>query len=75
MTFELFKAFPPDRESPVVELNVRHEDVVEIPAEIRRENGEFRIILFARQGGAAWDYPVDELIKAVERAVEILKGE
>ncbi len=46
MSFELFKAFPPDRDKPVVELHVRHAGKVDIPAEISREHGELRIALF-----------------------------
>jgi len=72
MTFEIFKAFPPDRGSAVAELNVRHDGVVDIPAEVYRDNEEPRITIFAREGGAAWDYPVSEWIEAIERAVQAL---
>jgi hypothetical protein len=75
MKFEIFKAFPPDRDDPIVELNVRHDGVVDIPAEISRESGELRITLFAREGGVPWDYPLDAFIEAVQRAVEVLGGE
>jgi hypothetical protein len=72
MSFEFFKGFPPDRDTPVVELNVRHGDTVDIPAEIRRERGQIRIAIFAREGGIAWDYPVAEWIDAIQRAVVVL---
>jgi hypothetical protein len=62
MSFEFVKAFPPDRAGPVVELNVRHGDEVEIPAEISREAGNLRIKIFAREGGVAWEYGVEDWI-------------
>jgi hypothetical protein len=72
VTFKIFKAFPPDRDSPVAELCVLHDGLIDIPADIYREKGELRITLFARQGGAAWDYPVEEFLEAVQRGVERL---
>ncbi len=75
MTFEIFKAFPPDREGPVAELNVRHDGLVDIPAEIRREEGKLRIAIFAQRSGVAWDYPLDEFLVAVQEAVEVLGDE
>jgi hypothetical protein len=38
MTFEIFKAFPPDHETPIAELWVHHDGVVDIPAQICRES-------------------------------------
>jgi hypothetical protein len=73
VTFEIFKAFPPDRESAVAELTVSHGNVVDIPAEISRENGELKIFLFGRKEGVAWEYPLDEWLRAIERAVEVLE--
>ncbi len=75
MAFEIFKAFPPDREGPVAELNVRHDGLVDIPVEIRREKGELRIAIFARKSGVAWDYPLAEFLEAVQKAVESLGEE
>jgi hypothetical protein len=75
MAFEIFKAFPPDREGPVAELNVRHEGLVDIPAEIRREKGELRIALFGRTSGVAWDYPLAEFLEAIQRGVAVLGDE
>ena len=72
MSFEFFKAFPPDHDGPVVEVNVRRAGQVEIPAEIRREPGGLRIRLFARSDGAAWDYDLEDLVDALRRAVKVL---
>lgn len=72
MTFEIFKAFPPDHETPVAELNVRHDGVVEIPAEICRENEVLKIKIFGREGGVAWEYSLADWVDAVRRAVECL---
>jgi hypothetical protein len=72
LTIEIFKAFPPDRESTVVELNVPHDGVVDVPAEIYRENGERMIAIFGRKGGAAWVYPLDEWVEALHKAAEAL---
>jgi hypothetical protein len=66
VTFEIFRAFPPDREGAVAELTVRHDGVVDIPAEIYQENGELKITLFEREGGPAWVYPLDEWVEAVQ---------
>ena len=72
MKFEIFKSFPPDRESAVAELNVRHDGVVDIPAEIYRESGELKITIFGRKSGLAWEYPLDDWVDAVHKAVEAL---
>ena len=73
MTFEIFKAFPPDRHSPVVELHVPDDGMVSIPTVVYRENDELRIALFAPEGGVAWDYPLDEWLTALHRAVDALQ--
>ncbi len=73
MTIEIFKAFPPGRETAVAELNVRHDGVVDIPAEVYRENGELKITIFRREGGVAWEYPLEEWLDAIHRAAEALK--
>lgn len=72
MSFEFFKAFPPDYDGPVVEVNVRRDGQVEIPAEVRRESGGVRVRLFARSDGLPWNYDLDELLDALRRAAEIL---
>jgi hypothetical protein len=72
MTFEISKVFPPDRESAVAELNVRHDGVVDIPADVYREDGQLKISIFGREGGVAWEYPLDDWVGAIQRAVEVL---
>ena len=72
MTFEIFKSFPPDREGAVVELNVRHGDTVDIPAEVFREGDELTIRIFSPGAAAAWQYPLGEWLEAIHRAVEVL---
>jgi hypothetical protein len=66
MTIEISKMFPTDRESPVAELNVRHDGVVDIPAELFRRDGRLLIALFARSGRVQGEYPVDEFVEAIE---------
>jgi hypothetical protein len=75
LTFEVFKAFPPDRETAVAELNFRHDGFVDVPAEVFWENGEMRITIFGREGGAAWEYSLREWTEAVQRAMQALGGE
>jgi hypothetical protein len=75
VAFEISKVFPPDRESAVVQLTVRHPGAVDIPAEVNRENGELRIAIFGRKDGVAWECPLDEWLEAVRRAVEVLGAE
>jgi hypothetical protein len=75
MSCEFFKAYPTDRDGPVVELNVRHDGVVDVPAEVRRDGGEVRVAIFAPTGGVAWDYAVDEWLAAIKRATELLDGD
>jgi len=72
MTFEIFKAFPPNRETAVAELHVRQDGVIEVPAEVYRSEGQLRIVLFGREGGAAWEYPLSDWMGALERAVDAL---
>ncbi len=70
MGIEIFLGYPPDRESPQAELSVRHNGTVDIPAYVRRRDGELIVELFSKQGGEPeWTYPVDEFIDALERAV------
>ena len=75
MIFEISKGFPPDRESPIAELCVRHDGVVDIPAEVYRENGELTISIFGRKDGVALEYPLHDWLDAIQRAVEVLGEE
>jgi hypothetical protein len=72
MTFEIFKAFPPDRDSAIVEVIFRHDGGVDVPAEVYREDGELRIAIFGRQGGVPSEYPLEAWIQAIQRAIEVL---
>jgi hypothetical protein len=72
MTFEVFKGFPPDREGPVAEICFRHDGMVDISAEISRENGNLSIRLFSREGGVAWEYPLADFLAVVREGVDAL---
>lgn len=75
MAFDIFKGFPPDRESAVADIYDRHDGAADVPAQVFRENGELRISLFERKGGVAWEYPLNDWVAAIERAVQVLGGE
>ena len=49
VTFRIFKAFPPDLPGPVAQLTVSHDGIVDIPAEINRDTGDLKMIIFARR--------------------------
>jgi hypothetical protein len=72
MTFEISKGFPPNRESPIVELAVHHDGGVDIPAEIFWEGGQLRIALFGRRDGTPLEYSLVEWKDAIERAIGVL---
>ena len=72
MILEVDKAFPPDRESAIAEFYVSHDGGVDIPADVYRENGELMLSIFGRKDGVALDYPLRDLLEAIERAVEVL---
>lgn len=72
VVFEILKAYPPDRDGVVAELTVRHGGLIDIPAEIYREDGELKITLFGRETGPAWTYPLSEWVAAVNQAAEAL---
>ncbi len=73
MTLEIFKAYPPDKEFPIAEINHRHDGVIDIPAEVRRVNGQLWVTIFGRTGGPAWEYPLDEWIEALHNAAKTLE--
>ena len=75
MTFEIFKGFPPDRESAVAEFYDRHDGVVDVPAQLYREDGQLKIAIYGREGGIVWEYSVDDWIGAIEQAVQVLGDE
>ena len=65
--------FPPDSESPAAQLTVRHDDVVDIPAEVSRSNGVLTLTIFKPEGGVAWTYSVDDWSEAVRRAADAME--
>ncbi len=72
MSFEIFKTFPPDRESACAEIVVRRNGIMEIHAEVFRVGGELTIRMFPPIGGEVWQYPLDEWMRSVERAAAML---
>jgi hypothetical protein len=72
MSLEISKGYPPDSEFPIAEINHRHDGVRDIPAEVRRKNGQLRITIFERTGGPAWEYPLDDWIECLQRAAKVL---
>ncbi len=75
MEFDIFKAYPPDRDAVVAEVVHRHDGFVDISAEVSHVNGELTITIFGREGGPSWEYPLADWMGAVERAVEALGDE
>jgi hypothetical protein len=61
----------PDREKLVAEISKGGE----MWAEINQDAGEFKIELYARRDGSPWVFPLDDLLKAIERAQKRLLGE
>ncbi|HTC69571.1 MAG TPA: hypothetical protein VK662_08390 [Acidothermaceae bacterium] len=74
MRFEIFKAFPPDRDTAVAELHSPHGDGVDVPMQVYRAGDELRIAIFSIDGRVAWEYPVEELMTAIRSAIESLGG-
>lgn len=71
--FSIFKAFPTDRDDPVVELWMEETPgVTEIPMLVRREAGELRVVIYTRDGSPGWDYPLQDVLEGLNRAVEAL---
>lgn len=65
---DVFVAYPPHREDRVAELQVVHESVVDIPAELYLQSGELMIAIYSRSDGIAWEYPVSDFVSAIEAA-------
>jgi hypothetical protein len=74
MGFQIFVAYPPDREGRVAQVHVPHDGAVDIPVEMYDEDGERKITIFARTGGVAWEYPLDDFLAAIEAAITALDG-
>lgn len=72
--FQIAYIYPPDRDGRVIELNVRHEGSVDIPAEFYKEHGQTMITLFSPADGPAWTYPLADFVAAIDAAVAALEG-
>lgn len=72
MTFEIFKAFPPDREGPVAELHATSGDEVEVPVQVFRRDDGLHVAIFAANGDIAWEFPLGELLDGLQRAAKVM---
>jgi hypothetical protein len=73
MTIRVFKANPEDRDSPVAELRVAHDGMVDVSAQLFHEKGELMIAIFARTGGVEWEFPLREFVDAIHTGESILE--
>jgi hypothetical protein len=64
----LSKGYPPDEEWPIAEIHERVEGGVNSPAIVRIEGGERRLVIYARTGEVAWDYPLTDFLDALREA-------
>ena len=69
MRFEIFKTYPPDRESAVAEIIVRHKGIMDVHAEVFRLAGQLVIRVFPSTDDEVDQYPLEEWLNAIERAV------
>lgn len=74
VTFEFFKAYPPNRKGVVIEIHVTQGGAIDVPAEVFREGGQLRLTIFGREGGPSWEYPADEFVDAMRKAIDLLAG-
>jgi hypothetical protein len=65
-------AYPPHREDGVAEFHVRHDDAIDIPAEIFQQDGRLMIGLYSRTGGLAWEYALSDFLAAIASGMEIV---
>jgi hypothetical protein len=75
MPIDIFIAYPPDHDGRVAQLHSPNEEGVDIPAEILQVDDQVLISLFSRSDGLAWQYPADEFLSAVERAVAVVRDD
>lgn len=73
MSIHVGVAYPPHREEAVAEFHVKHDDVVDIPAEIFRQDGRLMIGLYARTGGLAWEYSLSDFLGAIASGIAIIE--
>ena len=64
MTFTVEIASVPDREDLVAEIWAD----TELMAELRYDEGELRVQLYAPPGGRSWDVPFDQLASVLQLA-------
>ena len=57
MAFKISEGYPPDEEWPIAEVYEEVEGGVSIPAIVRIEGAERRLLIYDRTGQIAWDYP------------------
>ncbi|MDQ1685959.1 MAG: hypothetical protein QOC82_2696 [Frankiaceae bacterium] len=74
MTFQIFKAFPPDREGPVAELHATSGDEAEIPIQVFREEGNVRARIFDASGGVAWEFELSDLLDGLRQAAKVIEA-
>jgi len=72
MSFETVKVYPPDLNYPAAELHVVTKDGIEIPLRVSRETGELLVTIFDAAGATAWEFGLDDLQAALQRAAASL---
>ncbi len=73
LTFEVSKAFPPDGDSPLAEIWTRQNGELSAPAVVFERDGDLMIKFYERDGAVAWEYSLDDLLAAIEKAKDILQ--
>jgi hypothetical protein len=73
MMIQVGEASPSHRENAVAESHVRHDEFIDVPAEVYRENGVLMIGLYAREGGIQWEYSLAEFVQAIGLAIAIVE--
>ena len=74
MRFEIFEAYPPDRDGAVAELHFPSGRGIGVPIHVFREQGEVKVVIFAPEGGVAWEFRLAELLDGLQRAAEVFGG-
>jgi hypothetical protein len=72
MTIHVGAAGPPHREGVVAEFHVIHDEFVDIPAELFRDDGKLMIAIYARGGGDPWEFPLADFLEAIGKGIGIL---
>ena len=69
---EVGRTSPPHRTESVAEFHVLHDGVVDIPAELYRDQGVLRIALYGKSGGESWNYPLSDFLAAIGSGIRVL---